>query len=66
MDGMGMLLKAAGFDPAEFQRFVSGLKEYLTKINDDVETLKKGQKFIIQEIERIDVARKESYENAGK
>lgn len=53
MDGMGMLLKAAGFDPAQFQQFVQGMQAYMQKVNADLETLKSNQEKLIAQVSRI-------------
>lgn len=43
MDGMSLLLKAAGFDAAEFQTFITGMKAYMLKVNADLDAIKTAQ-----------------------
>lgn len=43
MDGMGMMLKAMGFDPEEFKQFMAGFQSYLKKFDADLEQLKRNQ-----------------------
>ena len=40
MGGMEMMLKSMGFDVAEFQSFIGGMKELMLKFNNDLEAIK--------------------------
>lgn len=51
MDGMGMMLKAIGFDPDEFKQWMGGLQTFAQKVNSDLETIKANQSKIITLLE---------------
>lgn len=51
MDGMGMMLKAIGFDPEEFKQWMGGLQAFAQKVNSDLEAIKADQAKIIALLE---------------
>lgn len=54
MDGMGMLLKAAGFDPDQFQLFIKQLQSTIVGIKQDIETIKSNQQTLLNKLEDYD------------
>lgn len=56
MNGLDMLLKATGFDVAEFQGFISGIKAYMAELSEGIETLKQQQQILLDKLESIENA----------
>jgi len=54
MGGMEMMLKSLGFDPAQFQGFITGMQQALQKFNADLEMLKSHNAQLDLKISRLE------------
>jgi hypothetical protein len=54
MGGIELMLKSLGFDPTEFQKFLSGMQTTLQKFNADLEQLKTVQAEMLNRLSQLE------------